>query len=88
MNKYERALELISKEINNDHLDNEFQVLDELVDKTIPTKPCLEPGHYYHVAYCPCCNNKVEEEPSYCPKCGQALNWENIIWEVGGDKNE
>lgn len=77
MNKYERALELISKEINNDHLDNEFQVLDELIDKATPMNVHNSSVMANGTAcwLCPKCKEFVYYTDKYCSSCGQRIEW-------------
>lgn len=53
----------------------------ELKDKKTPKKPI---GYNYEHDYtyfsyvrhhCPSCENKVEVKNTYCPRCGQRLDW-------------
>lgn len=48
-------------------------VLSNALEKQIPKKPDLDGG-----VYCPCCLHEFKENydtTSYCPNCGQAIDW-------------
>lgn len=48
-------------------------VLSNALEKQIPKKPDLDGG-----IYCPCCLHEFKENydtTSYCPNCGQAIDW-------------
>lgn len=61
----------------------------EALEKQIPKKPTVEGDGYddsgcliYDTWYCPCCDEMYEidyDDYSYCPKCGQALDWSDDI---------
>ena len=67
----------------------EFDLLQELVDKATPKKvdkntkgifPNNDTYLSYHTTYaCPNCNCKLHldwhEKRNYCPECGQKLDW-------------
>ena len=57
----------------------------DALDKQIPKVPGYEGDGYsdgemvYDTWICPCCEARYElecEEYDYCPKCGQAIEWE------------
>lgn len=96
-NKYQEALYDIKNNILNDKIiENEklkkIYLLQELVDKEIPTKPLpdkiLERGSYISWK-CPNCKKYVSSGFYYpplknmadnhkrCPNCGQAIDWRN-----------
>lgn len=60
---------------------DDYYLLQELVDKATPRKPVgynYEHDYTYFSYvrhYCPSCENKVEVKNTYCPHCGQALDW-------------
>lgn len=72
VNKYEKALDLMSKEIKDDHLDNEFQLLDELVSKATPTKPIWV---YNDESICPYCREPLDGCKEHCVLYGQRIDW-------------
>lgn len=48
-------------------------VLSNALEKQIPKNPDLDGG-----VYCPCCLHEFKENydtTSYCPNCGQAIDW-------------
>ena len=48
-------------------------VLSNALEKQIPKNPDLDDG-----VYCPCCLHEFKanyDTTSYCPNCGQALDW-------------
>ena len=79
MNKYMDALD-----------ENDYKLLQELVDKAIPTKPfwnfpdfhiCINCQNYVineytqRGVYLIGTNTLAPFEIKYCPNCGQALDW-------------
>jgi hypothetical protein len=80
MNKYQEALNRIAKYCgvnNGSMLEDDLKTLQELVDKATPKKPIEEIDSYddfdYSVDYCPNCKNEVDD--TYCPACGQKIDW-------------
>lgn len=89
MNKYKEALSSIlftmhyrvkPKALGKCEDDN-FEILQELVDKATPMKPFKESLQDY---LCPICesylsydglNDPIEEAPKYCSHCGQKIDW-------------
>ncbi len=63
----------------------DFDTLQELVDKATPKKPFYEADGYdengeliYDTWICPNCNHYYEvdyDDYDYCPNCGQRLDW-------------
>lgn len=52
---------------------NAMEVAISAIEKQIPKKPDLDGG-----IYCPCCLHEFKENydtTSYCPNCGQAIDW-------------
>lgn len=50
-----------------------FEIAISALEKQIPKKPDLDGG-----IYCPCCLHEFKENydtTSYCPNCGQAIDW-------------
>ena len=46
------------------------------LEKHIPKKPDLDGG-----VYCPCCLHEFKanyDTTSYCPNCGQAIDWSDV----------
>lgn len=96
MNKYQQALNFLYNTIKDnlisfDDTEKEaVEILQELVDKEIPTKPLpdkiLERGSYISWK-CPNCKKYVSSGFYYpplknmadnhkrCPNCGQAIDW-------------
>ena len=82
MNKYETALSSITftmhLRVKPKYLgrceDENLDILEELVEKSIPKKPKL-------IEYCdgffkcPKCNGLIRFCQNYCDCCGQALDW-------------
>lgn len=78
-------------EMLNRHSDGSFcqpysskNTLQELVDKAIPKKPLIAfadavtaDGSIVQktALVCPSCKSLLVERQSYCPLCGQALDW-------------
>ena len=53
-----------------------IDVAIEALDKQIPKKPYI--GKYGGKCWCPSCNDEDEMDiygTSYCPNCGQAIDW-------------
>ena len=71
---------VIWKEVTHKGIEAQ-DLLQELVDKATPKKPIkkldddfdyeFDDSYTHH--YCPNCENEVED--TYCPHCGQALDW-------------
>lgn len=63
----------------------DFDTLQELVDKAAPKKPFYEADGYdengeliYDTWICPNCNHYYEvdyDDYDYCPNCGQVIDW-------------
>lgn len=79
MNKYQQAL---NNCVNRWAPAKDWNLLKELVDKATPKKPDVNINN----GYCPNCHNAFGLERtrqamlkpywlSYCPCCGQALDW-------------
>lgn len=55
---------------------NAMELAISAIEKQIPKKPDLDGG-----IYCPCCLHEFKENydtTSYCPNCGQAIDWSDI----------
>ena len=53
-----------------------LQIAIKALEKQIPKKPDLDGG-----IYCPCCLHEFKENydtTSYCPNCGQAIDWSDV----------
>lgn len=82
MNKYQEAFESISDNKYQYGTDEQWELLQELVDKETPEKPFYdgvptEDGEEVEIRVCPnCCEtvNFIVNFP-YCPYCGQKLDW-------------
>lgn len=85
MNKYKEAFESISDNQYQYGTDEQWELLEELVNKAIPKKPNLEGDGYdeqgqliYDTWICPNCEKHYEldyDEYDYCPNCGQKILW-------------
>ena len=57
----------------------EFDLLQELVDKETPKKTIKEPiirdGYRQYKNYCPICKQELLILGNYCLHCGQAVDW-------------
>lgn len=94
MNKYQEALNIFCeqntfKDISKDVLNENYKLLQELVDKATPKKPLVK--HYEEIGEKPyiktCCPNGCRiqlskatdrdyaHEHRFCNKCGQAIDW-------------
>lgn len=60
----------------------------QALEKQIPKKPNLEGDGYadgllvYDTWICPCCEKHYEvdyDEYDYCPNCGQAIDWSEVV---------
>ena len=83
---YEEAIESINNVLSSDYHYDEtlgYQLTSDdiewielaisALEKQIPKKPDLDGG-----IYCPCCLHEFKENydtASYCPNCGQAIDW-------------
>lgn len=68
---YEEALKTLDETVIG-NLELKI-VLSNALEKQIPKKPDLDGG-----IYCPCCLHEFKENydtTSYCPNCGQAIDW-------------
>ena len=88
MNKYEKALNVISQNLqlvihDDDGLNHEYSkeqvyaltIAVEALEKQIPKKPKLDNDNgIYETEHCPNCNRKLFPNEHHC-KCGQALDW-------------
>ena len=76
--------------------DENFKILQELVDKTVPKKIMNVTSHddhefgdyVYSTGYCSICNkifyfDALEDVINYCPNCGQKLSWDGKHERVG-----
>ena len=84
MNKYQEALKKIKSDFWDDPayygLEEEFNLLQELVDKETPMEVNMEDYHLedeyqYPIYNCPKCGKHLNDEDSYCRHCGQKLDW-------------
>ena len=53
-----------------------YELAISALEKQIPKKPDLDGG-----IYCPCCLHEFKENydtTSYCPNCGQAIDWSDV----------
>ena len=78
MNKYQEALNNAKRAyVESEHYDEEdFRLLQELVDKATPKKPhFLNYGGYQIGNWkCPSCDLSVTQD-NFCAYCGQQLDW-------------
>jgi RNA polymerase-binding transcription factor DksA len=65
--------------IGNEYKED-FDTLQELVDKATPKLPKrnLGKGTYYK---CPVCDSPVGTKSKYCRQCGQSIKWERLRLE-------
>lgn len=66
-------------------LDENCRNLQELIERSTPKKPKMkvlneaEPwycgDHFVEREVCPSCWHKLLDKNSYCPICGQAIDW-------------
>lgn len=92
MNKYQEAFKSISDNKYQYGTDEEWELLQELVDKATPKKPPKEYVVYGTYYICPSCGYLIETYSNmhdknykrvvintscYCSKCGQKLDWRN-----------
>lgn len=91
MNKYQKALwniiQMLNDNIPTDNYGQDLNILQELVDKTIPKKLAIKYFKNYGYDYltCPTCFDvKISKDDfdttifykgKYCGECGQALDW-------------
>lgn len=80
MNKYQVALNELDNEfhlLRNEDVDKLVDVFKELVDKATPMKPTNQRYDNVHdVGGGVCkCESLVYEFHSFCPDCGQAIDW-------------
>lgn len=87
MNKYKSALSDIMCCVPYGKLKEQEEILIELVEKATPKKPFKKNRAYLYcpdgskkeiyLAHCPNCKDIIEDYVyhSYCPICGQALDW-------------
>lgn len=72
MNKYQEALNRL-KLLENWQEGNEFQILQELIDKSIPQKVLWI---YPDEPLCPFCNNPIDDDYARTSECcEQRLDW-------------
>lgn len=73
MNKYQEALNDMYAVLNDSKRWHERKsLLQELVDKETPMKPCY--GSDYPSGDCPICGNNIGDNPR-CRDCGQKIDW-------------
>ena len=91
MNKYQEALKRLrtNEYLTSREQRQYYNLLQSLVDKETPKKPTdkytekvrdyLNEDSFVYVnfeaGYCPNCNEEVNENYTYCNKCGQRLDW-------------
>ena len=90
MNKYQEALDKLYDGYQNGMAGRHYyDIVQELVNKETPMKPIdkytekvrdyLNEDSFIYVnfetGYCPNCNKEVNENYTYCNKCGQRLDW-------------
>lgn len=85
MNKYQAAFKSISDNQYQYGSDEDWELMEKLVDKETPMKPNYEGDGYdkdgniiYDTWVCPSCETRYEvdyDEYKYCPNCGQKLDW-------------
>ena len=88
MDKYQEALNNVKRVyVESEHYDEEdFRLLQQLVDKETPKKPNHKYDECYVIYYCSNCKEEIPHRIilsddtycytiSYCPNCGQALDW-------------
>lgn len=78
------------KEIFAVHITKALQMAVDALEKQVPQKPNFEGDGYadghpvYDIAKCPICDHEFEEDindwgSQYCPDCGQALDWGDVL---------
>lgn len=88
MNKYQEALNIFCEQnifncISKDILNENYLILQELVDKATPKKLVKEVDGRWARYFCPCCNKEIESafdnrivnKWKHCYECGQKLDW-------------
>lgn len=83
MNKYQAAFKSISDNQYQYGSDEDWELMEKLVDKETPKKPVIdldEDGEPYlprGVKLCPVCDEYVHKKYNdyYCGNCGQKLDW-------------
>lgn len=82
-NHYMKHIKYLSA--SAEEVDKHNEVMDlaiEALEKQIPKKPYV--GNYGGKCWCPSCNDEDEMDiygTSYCPNCGQALDWSESKWK-------
>ena len=85
----DRIIEIAQSEgITDVYVLDRHNIVDA-IQKTVATKPELEADGYdengeliYDTGYCPKCRHEFEvyyDSPTYCPDCGQKLDWSEVI---------
>ena len=78
MNKYQEALKKIKSDFWDDPayygLEEEFNLLQELVDKETPMK-VVTWENAKPITRCPKCGAGLERKHRYCWECRQKLDW-------------
>lgn len=95
MTKEERIIYWLNNEYGEGN-DN-VKIVKAALEKQIPKKPYYEGDGYddsgnliYDTWICPNCEGRYEvdyEVHSYCPTCGQSIDWSNLT-EEGGERYE
>lgn len=68
------ALEILKNERYSTKFFPAIMIAFEALEKQIPRNP-IDAERWWE---CPACEEILENEESYCPKCGQHITWE---WE-------
>ena len=81
MNKYQKALNNIESGYvyhQRDAYDDDFELLQQLVDKETPIKPTNQVVIDFglgNAGNCKACNREVNYQNKYCDNCGQRIDW-------------
>lgn len=94
LNKYEQMLASLKLKNIFTNLNEIIPVAEELVKRATPMEVLVEQEYFMdydngvnidnqpsisqEVWRCPVCRNRLWTEPSYCPVCGQALDWSDV----------
>lgn len=82
MNKQQKALDYLVRELKGCKREETNKTFQELVGKSTPKRPLLIGDAYSSALSCPNCKmhivnvwNNGNYQPKYCHYCGQAIDW-------------
>lgn len=56
--------------------NEEYAKIKDMADYQVPHKPEWHSGSYVVFGpYCPKCNVEIDESYTFCPECGQRIDW-------------